>query len=944
MTEENSALLNLQNFHPSSKNLYLLANTIGDRAQSDTLEEIIHFLSDCKIEILRELSYLEGRWQTDPALWLHLTAASAGRGIMFKVPEAKLRNQTFSAALRAIANECLNTQENNLTTIKEFIFKSLAPLLYYPGISRDEIMDTLNWIASLNINARAGYPYEEFFAHLEKPDDFLAAAKMSAAFGENAVKYNGSKPNAHSTNRWEGWHEFLKENPQLIQPDYVNDPIILEWHWRNNRLSDDAFCEYIIRHFKKLVDAPDNQFETQLKPILKHAEEIFLEYLTKWPYALTPTFATLVYTHDYPLLKPKLFTWALSSSYVSDYIALILQILADTPEAVNTTQPSNLEKIVPEIPRDALITILPVLIGPLSASSSKSLRLAITTALKEIALSNIVNAGWLNIKNKNMRLVCRDILMAHPDTTTAASLLTQLIDSGGLDAASASTAAGYLEGLGILTAPSIKTDIFTISSNDIAGLEAQASQIKRFASTVKHYDTPEILALMRPLSEHAARVVLHLAATCEQALPPLANALLEQVAEEKRAQLAKALVVQWIAGEGDPKLRWALKLIGNTADDRIVDLLAEAVFNWGESRMQRAVVAVAQLGALDTIYALARALEISSSRKVKESVNCAGNEVLYAAAEKRGISVSELLDELTPDFGLSKAIVLELGDTTFEVLLQGDLTLRLKDKQGKVFKSLPINKNPALAETWDAANSQFKTLSAALKNIVKQQAPRMQAAFIIGKTWPSERWQRLFLNHPLLRVMGQGLIWQTQENQPRSFRIAEDFSLLDVEDNIIELPDNTKISLWHPVNVTPAEVNAWKTNLADYELEGMIDQINAPTELPPTELLTANKILALPNLRIAQEQLAGILRKCGYVKGPIGDGPSIEYFEFKMPALQLRAHLTYDDYPPYMTLGKSIHVYAIEIFGRKCVAANLPKALLASLWQHMSLIISKRLP
>jgi len=41
-----------------------------------------------------------------------------------------------------------------------------------------------------------------------------------------------------------------------------------------------------------------------------------------------------------------------------------------------------------------------------------------------------------------------------------------------------------------------------------------------------------------------------------------------------------------------------------------------------------------------------------------------------------------------------------------------------------------------------------------------QQAPRMLAALVSGKRWPLDRWQRLFVAHPLLRIVGRSLIWR----------------------------------------------------------------------------------------------------------------------------------------------------------------------------------------
>lgn len=946
---EMSPTLNLRDFQGLNIDYDRLATVLGERLQSGAFDEVADFLTGCEIDVLKRLNWKEGVWRNDPALWLHLATITAQRNILLGWLPSQLRDKAHTDTLRAIAVDCLNNGGENKDTIRSFIYREIGPRLSYPGISRDEIMEVLTWISPFSpgdVNSQHEL-FDDLIRSLDSSADLLTAARIDIAIAKSAIKFNARKSDTNSKFRWDEWRPFLKANPKLIDTYIINDIHLLEWVLSNKKAQDqEKIAADLIRHYKSISETGYELYEAELDRLIKKDESLFVRALENYWYGRhSVPFLTLIFEKEYPKLTPMLLTLIATDSYSDKFTPLVVRILSANPQAIAKLSPAGLMPIIKTIPADTLTLVLPQLTAPLSSSSSKTLRAIAATAAKKLALEEIVKAGWLSIKNKNMRLVCRDILMAHPDTATAAPLLAELIASGGLDIAAASAASEYLTKIsGGDSASPQSTGIDISNEVPLVELEAQVAKVKRLAAVIKHYDIPAIINLMQPLSEHTARVVLHLAATCEADLPPLTHALLGHISAEKRAQLSQSLTEQWIAGEGDPKLRWALKLVGSAADDRIVDLLANAVFAWGKVKKQRAVVAVEQLGALNTLYALARVNEVINSRKVKEMVSDAATNVINNAAKKRGISVVELQDEFTPDFGLSKGITLIVGATTYEVILQGDLTLRLKDKNGKLSKSLPATKDATLKEVWEAANSQFKTLAGALKNIVKQQAPRMEAAFIAGKTWPFERWARLFLHHPLLRVMGQSLIWQTQEEQPRSFRIAEDYSLLDAEDNVIDLPTNTLICLWHPVNVTTAEVAAWKTSLADYELEGMIEQINAPTQLPPPESLKDDQILAPAKLKIAQEQLAGLLRKWGYIQGPVGDGPSIEWFELPLPALQLRARLKYDYFPPYMSLGNPIDVYGIEISGKdKCIAADAPKALLATLWQQLQTIVSKSL-
>lgn len=68
----------------------------------------------------------------------------------------------------------------------------------------------------------------------------------------------------------------------------------------------------------------------------------------------------------------------------------------------------------------------------------------------------------------------------------------------------------------------------------------------------------------------------------------------------------------------------------------------------------------------------------------------ATHDALKAAAQRRGLSLIELYDELTPDFGLGgEGLVLEVGPQRYRLQLQGDLSLRVVGDKGKASKTLP---------------------------------------------------------------------------------------------------------------------------------------------------------------------------------------------------------------------------------------------------------------
>ncbi|NHZ91020.1 DUF4132 domain-containing protein [Massilia sp. CCM 8733] len=379
-----------------------------------------------------------------------------------------------------------------------------------------------------------------------------------------------------------------------------------------------------------------------------------------------PSLASLIWEKQYPALLPLLFPLMTQSRRaISAYEGILHAILSRQPTLLLTAEPGKLDLLIPLLPTDLLRAILPELGAMIAKTSSKAVRDAVVAASAHLDLDEMCAAGWFTVRNKNLRLACRDLLLAHPNQAAAAPLLAGMLAAGELDPASASALAAVLAPIDAGAAPSL------------AQLEAQAAGITRWSAAIKPLDHAEVLALFQPLSGHAARAALHLAATGDEALPPLAAALLAQLSADRRARLALHAVQTWIAGEGEPKLRSMLRLLANGADERIAEPLGAAVFAWGKkSKYPRAVVALAQLSALDTPYALLRVMEAAESIKLKGPVIHAAVKALDAAAQRRNCAMGELIDDLTPDFGLAEDFsLIDADDKPFPLAPEARIAL-----------------------------------------------------------------------------------------------------------------------------------------------------------------------------------------------------------------------------------------------------------------------------
>jgi hypothetical protein len=931
-----------------------LATEISHRFENGRAQEVIAFIRECDRYALKQLAMVDPEhalWRRSAAAWLAFARLTAARHILFPEPYGELaqRDAAFSSELRAmgerlIADALAGKGERSHKQALEFVLDSLIERLPYAGMPRAEVLALIAW--NKDLRQANGIDDEDYDYNLKDMLECLADTADLIALADQGERYFDAAFSVYKYRtetlsrraRWRPWHDFFHLHPGYFdrRQESMRDPALIVWRWPQATPEQRrAMAETLLENARESGDKGDQAAFLEASDSLMRSDEAFFAALmVETSYLFRGKIATLIWQKQYPGLLPVLLPTILQDRYsLEAYRELLRAMLSSQPDLLLEVPLASLDKLIPLLGIEQLRTLLPRLGTMLARSSSKTLATAMLKAAKKLSIADLDGAGWLEVRSKNLRQLCKDILQAHPDKAGAKPLLDALL------AADADLAAAAAARAPAPAAP---------FASELERVEFEAAAVKRFSLAIAPFDNGETLALFQPLSEHAARATLHLAATAGETPAPLAASLLAQLSSDNLARLAQRLAETWIGNDGEPKMRWMLRLAASGADDRIVDLLSATVFAWGKTKKQRAVVAVEQLALIDSPYALARVLEVSESRKVKSMVLEAASAALRAAAKRRQLSLADLLDELTPDFGLGQGIALSVGAQRYQLVLQGDLSLRLVDAKGKASKSLPANKDDSLKDAWEAAASQFKTLSASLKAVARLQAPRMLAAFVTAKQWSAPRWTQLFLDHALLKIMGRSLIWQTQGPAARSFRIAEDLSLLQADDEVFELPADAQVTLWHPATARAGELAAWRANFADYALTPMIDQTGAPADLPPPASLSKEGLLAPAGLKVAQEQFAAILSKAGYRQGPVGDGPSIDYHEWLLPAAQLAVRLENGYCSPYMNLGTPIEVQGITVLGigagyRQVAPSSLPKALLATLWSHLQLLDAKRI-
>ncbi|SDL25365.1 protein of unknown function [Glycomyces sambucus] len=346
-------------------------------------------------------------------------------------------------------------------------------------------------------------------------------------------------------------------------------------------------------------------------------------------------------------------------------------------------------------------------------------------------------------------------------------------------------------------------------------------------------------------------------------------------------RFARALFQLWISVGAPAKDSWALTQLGHFAEDETVWMLAPLIREWpGQSQHKRAVNGLAVLGAIGSEEAL-RAIQVIADRvKFKALKEEANRQIAHIAAEL-GLTRDQLADRLVPDFGLGEdaALVLDYGPRTFTVGFDEALKPFVVDEAGKPRKVLPKPGAKDDADLAGAAYQRFTALKKELRAVAADQILRLEAAMTGSRTWSAAEFRRFFVDHALTKHLARRLVWTAAVGDDRSgFRIAEDGSFSDVEDEAFDLPEDAAVSVAHPA-LLGDEVAAWAEILADYEILQPFDQLDRPVLAFTEEELATGRLTRFEGATVEPGRVLGMVKRGWQRAAPEDAGvePGIAY-------------------------------------------------------------------
>ena len=245
------------------------------------------------------------------------------------------------------------------------------------------------------------------------------------------------------------------------------------------------------------------------------------------------------------------------------------------------------------------------------------------------------------------------------------------------------------------------------------------------------------------------------------------------------------------------------------------------------------------------------------------------NEVLAIVARREHLSTEELADIAVPTLDLDERgrATLDFGPRSFEIVLGDDLTPIILDGEGHPVKTVRALASDDKSKA-TASLERLKSLKKSMGEVARGVSSRLELAMILGRTWLASRFFATIVEHPLIGRFARRLVWSAGKG--RLFRIAEDGTAADENDDLVELAPRETVRLPHTLDLPDSVQKTWGTILTDYEIIQPFPQIGRPTFTPTETERKDNALSRFAGIETTQMAIQGRLLARGWER--IADG------------------------------------------------------------------------
>ncbi len=224
-----------------------------------------------------------------------------------------------------------------------------------------------------------------------------------------------------------------------------------------------------------------------------------------------------------------------------------------------------------------------------------------------------------------------------------------------------------------------------------------------------------------------------------------------------------------------------------------------------------------------------------------------------------------------------------------------------------------------------------------------QQVLRLELAMCDRRRWRAADFRSYLVEHPLVVHLARRLVWGVYDAQgalQTTFRVAEDRTLADVDDNQMTLDDNARVGLVHRLDLSDAQVARWGQVWSDYELVQPFEQLSRETFVLRDDERGSRSLGRHDAEReVSLSQVLSLLNR-GWEKGPPQDAGLIWWLRRPLPGARdpAKLHLSPGLYAGgHWEEGEAQKLEAISL---PVAAGDLDPALCSELLRDISLVMS----
>nr|WBO80155.1 DUF4132 domain-containing protein [Streptomyces sp. SBE_14.2] len=355
--------------------------------------------------------------------------------------------------------------------------------------------------------------------------------------------------------------------------------------------------------------------------------------------------------------------------------------------------------------------------------------------------------------------------------------------------------------------------------------------------------------------------------------------LTEHCTPESLSAFAWGVFEHWRLAGMPAKDSWALHVLGRLGDDEVVRRLTPVIRAWpGENAHHRAVEGLNVLAAIGTDVALMH-LHGIAQRVPFKALKTRAQEKIAEVAKGLGLTADQLGDRLVPDFGLDAdgSTVIDYGTRKFTVGFDEQLRPYVLDSDGKRRKALPAPAAKDDPELAPAERKRFTALKKDVRTVAADQVRRLEAAMVSQRSWTAGEFQDLFVAHPLLWHLVRRLVWlRDVDGEVTAFRVAEDRTFADVEDDELTLPEGAGVRLAHPL-LLGEELGAWSELFADYEILQPFPQLGRAVHALTEDETRGDRLTRFEGVTVPVGKLLGLTKR-GWERGAPQDAGVENWF------------------------------------------------------------------